>query len=291
MPNCAFLTMDNLDDFEVYDELLQEPMADLGWSVEMVSWRTQKVDWDRYEVVIIRSPWDYQQDVEGFIEVLKDIHKSSARLENPLSLVLWNIDKTYLRDLETDGIRIVPTLWGEQLEYGTLDTAYREFEVDELIIKPTVSANADNTFRLPQDSSTDLQNNIIQVFSKQAYMIQPFMRGIVEEGEYSLFYFGGNYSHTILKKPGTGDFRVQEEHGGSLHSVDPEEQLLYRARQTMDLLKPQPLYARADYVRTQENDFALMELELIEPSLYFNMDADSPRRFARIFDEWMKKLQ
>lgn len=291
MPRCAFLTMDNLDEFEVYDELLLEPMANLGWSVEMVSWRSPKVDWNRFEVVIIRSPWDYQQDVDRFIEVLKDIDESSARLENPLPLILWNIDKTYLRDLETDGILIVPTLWGEQLSDRNLEDAFQKFKVDELIIKPTVSANADNTFRVPVGMNKVLKKNILKVFEERPYMIQPFMQAIVDEGEFSLFYFGGEYSHTILKTPGTGDFRVQEEHGGSLHSVEPEKQLLYRARQTMDLLKPQPLYARADYVRTPDNDFALMELELIEPSLYFNMDKESPHRFARIFDDWMKKLQ
>lgn len=291
MPRCAFLTMDNLDEFEVYDELLLEPMANLGWSVEMVSWRSPKVDWNRFEVVIIRSPWDYQQDVDRFIEVLKDIDESSARLENPLPLILWNIDKTYLRELETDGILIVPTLWGEQLSDRNLEDAFQKFKVDELIIKPTVSANADNTFRVPVGMNKVLKKNILKVFEERPYMIQPFMQAIVDEGEFSLFYFGGEYSHTILKTPGTGDFRVQEEHGGSLHSVEPEKQLLYRARQVMDLLKPQPLYARADYVRTPDNDFALMELELIEPSLYFNMDKESPHRFARIFDEWMKKLQ
>lgn len=288
MPCCAFLTMDNLDEFEVYDDLLLDPLSKLGWSVDMVSWRDRNAEWNRYEAVIIRSPWDYQQDAPRFLNVLKAIEQSTARLENPLELVKWNIDKTYLRELQEKGVLIVPTIWGENLTTDKLADAFEQLSTRELVIKPTVSANADNTFRLKKESTPNNEKEILQIFSTRTFMIQPFMESIVSEGEFSLFYFGGVYSHTILKTPAPGDFRVQEEHGGILTSVEPVTKLLHRAQQTMQHLEPQPLYARADYVRTAENDFALMELELIEPSLYFNMDEESPERFARIFDRWMK---
>jgi len=289
MPRCAFLTMDSLDEFEVYDDLLIKPLSQLGWSVDMVSWRNRQVDWNTFEAVIIRSPWDYQQDAQLFMQVLEEIDQSSARLENPLDLVKWNIDKTYLRELEQEGILIVPTLWGRRLEAEQLDKAFEQLDTRELVIKPTVSANADDTFRVKQEVKLQTKREMLRTFYDRAYMIQPFMKSIVTEGEFSLFYFGGEYSHTILKTPGKGDFRVQEEHGGILASVEPETKLLKRAQQTMARLQPEPLYARADYVRTEDDDFALMELELIEPSLYFNMDPESPRRFARIFDRWMKE--
>lgn len=289
MPRCAFLTMDSLDEFEVYDDLLIKPLSQLGWSVDMVSWRNRQVDWNTFEAVIIRSPWDYQQDAQLFMQVLEEIDQSSARLENPLDLVKWNIDKTYLRELEQEGILIVPTLWGRRLEAEQLDKAFEQLDTRELVIKPTVSANADDTFRVKQEVKLQTKREMLRTFYDRAYMIQPFMKSIVTEGEFSLFYFGGEYSHTILKTPAKGDFRVQEEHGGILASVEPETKLLKRAQQTMARLQPEPLYARADYVRTEDDDFALMELELIEPSLYFNMDPESPRRFARIFDRWMKE--
>lgn len=289
MPYCAFLTMDSLEEFEVYDELLIEPLANLGWSVDMVSWRDQNVNWDQYEAVIIRSPWDYQQDVSKFMQVLKTIDDSTAQLENPFSLVKWNIDKIYLRELEEQGILTVPTLWGVQLKKVELLDAFDKLDTGELVIKPTISANADDTFRIKPEIDLGTMDEVLKTFKTRAYMIQPFMEKIVTEGEYSLFYFGGEYSHTILKTPKKNDYRVQEEHGGVLASVEPQDQLLNRARQTMQQVRPEPLYARADYVRTDNDDFALMELELIEPSLYFNMDPDSPKRFARIFDRWMKK--
>lgn len=289
MRRCAFLTMDSLEEFEAYDHLLLEPLAEVGWSVDMVSWRHPNVDWDSYRAVIIRSPWDYQEDAQRFMQVLKKIDASSAQLENPLSLVTWNIEKTYLRELEQKGVLIVPTLWGEALGGNTLYEAFDTLKAKEIVIKPTISANADDTFWIRPDLSESLKRKIEQTFNHRSFMIQPFMDKIVHEGEYSLFYFGGHYSHSILKIPKPEDFRVQEEHGGQLQSVEPPSRLLQRAKQTMAHLKPQPLYARADYVRTEEDDFALMELELIEPSLYFNMDANSPKRFARIFDHWMKE--
>lgn len=289
MARCAFLTMDNLDEFEVYDDLLIEPLSKRGWAVDMVSWRDRQADWDQYEAVIIRSPWDYQQDAGRFMNVLEEIDESSARLENPLNLVKWNIDKNYLRELESQGILIVPSLWGKHLIREQLLKAFKELSAGEVVIKPTVSANADDTFRVMQTLGSDTEKDLLCTFHNRAYMIQPFMQSIVTEGEFSLFYFGGQYSHAILKTPGKGDFRVQEEHGGILKAVEPETQLLKRAQQTMRRIHPQPLYARADYVRTGSDDFALMELELIEPSLYFNMDPESPERFAKIFDQWMKE--
>ncbi len=288
MPRCAFLTMDNLEEFEVYDDLLLEPLDELNWSVDMISWREPNVNWDPYEAVIIRSPWDYQQDANRFMQVLKTIDDSTAQLENPLDLVRWNIDKIYLRELEEHGIPIVPTLWGAELQKDELFSAFARLDAGELVIKPTVSANADDTFRIREEVDSETVDDILKTFQKRAYMIQPFMENIIAEGEFSLFYFGCEYSHTILKTPKKDDFRVQEEHGGILTSVEPESKLLKRAKQTMKQVRPKPLYARVDYVRTDTDDFVLMELELIEPSLYFNMDADSPKRFARIFDRWMK---
>ncbi|MDX1585102.1 MAG: hypothetical protein R3222_00100 [Balneolaceae bacterium] len=291
MPRCAFLTMNCLDEFEVYDELLIEPLSHYGWTVDMVSWRDPNPGWDQYDVVLIRSPWDYQQDVKAFLEVLADIDRSSALLENPLPLVKWNIDKFYLEDMADKGVRVVPTLWKDHFVKHELMDAFDHFETGELIIKPRVSANADHTYRVTRDMPDDTLQSLTRTFSDRPFMIQPFMDHIVTEGEFSLFIFGDHYSHTILKTPKEADFRVQEEHGGRLTRVEPEKPLLERSMRAMNQIDPSPLYARVDMVRTDDHDFALMELELIEPSLYFNMDPDSPDLFAKVFDEWVRGRQ
>lgn len=287
MKRCAFLSMDNLDDFEVYDQLLYEPLAQRGWKAQEVSWRNSSIDWNQFDAVIIRSPWDYQDDPEAFLDVLKEIKSSSARLENSLETVKWNIDKTYLRDLEQRGIEIVPSLWHTQFYADELPSFFAELASDEIVIKPTISAGADDTFWIKRDEQNQYTSKLSSLFSDRPFLVQPFMENITAEGEFSVFFFGDTYSHTILKTPQNDDFRVQEEHGGRLQKVEPEAHLLSTARKVLQLIDPLPLYTRADYVRTSENTFALMELELIEPSLYFNMDLKSPERFAQVFDEWM----
>lgn len=282
------MSMDNLDEFECYDHLLLAPLRKLGWAVQEISWRNKQIDWNRFDAVVIRSPWDYQQDPKAFLETLREIDQSSAILENSLELVEWNLDKSYLRDLQQSGIEIVPTLWENHFDRNELDDYFDMFAVNELIIKPAVSANADDTFRIHKNEQQNYRQTLLKIFENRSFLVQAFMDSVIEEGEFSVFFFGDTYSHTILKTPKANDFRVQEEHGGRLKSIpNPEKNLLKSARNLLENLETLPLYSRMDYVRTEQNSFALMELELIEPSLYFNMDPQSPKRFAEVFDEWM----
>jgi len=287
MKKCVFLTMHNLDGFVSDDQCVFQPLANLGWTVELVPWRQMDIDWNDFNAVIIRTTWDYQNDPQAFLSVLENIDRSTAHLENSLSLVRWNMRKTYLRDLEKQGVGIVPTVWGSGISSRRIHALFEELDADEIIIKPTIGANADDTFRLTRDTDDATRARIEAVFNKREYMAQPFMRGIIEEGEFSLFFFGGEYSHTILKTPKAQDFRVQEEHGGHIQSADAEALLLTRAEDTMETIEPAPLYARVDFVRAN-GDFLVMELELIEPSLYFRMDLKAPERFAKALDKWIQ---
>ncbi|MFW6157508.1 MAG: ATP-grasp domain-containing protein, partial [Balneolaceae bacterium] len=242
MKRCAFLSMDDLGDFFSYDELLVEPLARRGWEVQTVSWRDPDADWNDYDAVVIRTPWDYHKEPDRFMEVLEQIDHSSARLENALELIRWNIDKTYLRELEQEGIQIVPTLWKNGLNEAALRESFEALNTDELVVKPTINAGAEDTFRVQRVGlNTQLTDKLHAVFSGRPLMIQPFMQSVVEEGEYSLFYFGGHYSHSILKTPVENDFRVQEEFGGRLKLVDAGEALREAGRQVMKAVAPTPL--------------------------------------------------
>lgn len=289
MKRCAFLSMDNLDDFVCYDHLLVAPLKKRGWSVTEVSWRNKHTDWNQFDVVLIRSPWDYQKDPEAFLNVLQQIEDSDAVLENSLDLVKWNIEKTYLRDLEQKGVDIVPSLWFGGFHDDLFPAIFNRLDSDEIVIKPTISANADDTFRIQYSGYSDYRQQLKSVFKNRPFLVQPFMDCIIGEGEFSVFFFGDTYSHTILKTPKNNDFRVQEEHGGQLKTVEIEPHLLKTSQHMRDTIQPEPLYTRADYVRTSDNTFALMEVELIEPSLYFNMDKESPGLFAEVFDQWMEE--
>jgi glutathione synthase/RimK-type ligase-like ATP-grasp enzyme len=284
--------MDSLEGFSCYDHLLTEPLRSLGWEAETRSWRDEQTDWDSYEAVIIRSTWDYQTDPEAFLQSLERIEDSQARLENPLELVRWNLHKRYLRELERQGVPIVPTLFraaGEPLE---LERAFADAGVEQLVIKPAVSANADHTFLLHRSEPGRLSGEWQQRFAQRDALIQPFFPAVGGEGEFSLFYFGGQFSHAIVKRAARGDFRVQEEHGGLLERCEPDAELRELADFAVDCIRPRPLYARADFVRDTglpgaSGQYYLMEMELIEPSLYFPLDPGSAMRFARVFDQWM----
>ncbi len=283
MRKVCFLSMDDLGRYVADDELAIEPLRDLGWETQTVSWRVKNIDWSRFEAVIIRTPWDYQDSPREFLEVLREI-ENSTRLENPLRIVKWNLRKTYLQELEKKGVKIVPTFFSDELiDAGLFAGWFEDFATDEIIIKPVVSATAQDTFRLKK-----FLPELTKTFRNREYIVQPFMKNIVAEGEFSLFYFGGEFSHAILKTPKPRDFRVQEEWGGIITAIEPSEKLSAAGERALKQIGQKLLYARVDFVRDKEGEFALMELELIEPALYFRMDKDSPKRFAETFDEWMK---
>lgn len=276
--------MDSMDGYVADDHLAIAPLNHLGWQVDTVSWRNGQTEWSIYDAVVIRTTWDYQREPGLFLDILRKIESSGARLENSLDIVRGNLDKGYLRQLEAAGIRIVPTIWEGRYDEDSLASWLSEFSTGEVVIKPTISATAENTFRL-----TRFDPSLADIFAERQFMVQPFMPHILDEGEYSLFYFGGEYSHAILKKPKPLDFRVQEEHGGEITAVEASKILRRAGRQAFDTIAPTPLYARIDFVRAEDDNFALMELELIEPALYFRMDTDAPVRFAAAFDRMMKQ--
>ncbi len=290
MRQCAYLSMDDLSGFEAYDHLTFEPLAEYGWQVSEVSWRDKSADWNNYEVVVIRTPWDYQDAPEEFINTLKQIDQSSARLLNSFETVVWNIDKSYLRDFERQGIPIVPTHWLDSYSDAAMHSAFETWGSAEIIIKPQISANADDTFRLDPVELSQKSGALANLFDQRAHMVQPFVPAVISEGEFSLFYFAGDFSHAILKKPKPADFRVQEEHGGQLTMIEPEQELRRSADAVIAASPENLLYARVDLLR-HAGKFLLMELEAIEPSLYFNMDADAAGRFAAAFNYMMVSLE
>ena len=191
MKRCAFLSMDSLEDFFSSDTMLFEPLKNVGWLVEEVSWRKTDVDWNVYDVVVIRSTWDYQDDAEGFMACLQRIEASSAQLQNSLNIVRWNISKKYLKELQNQGINIVPTLWFDSFSLPEIQAGFSHFDTPELVIKPLVSANADHTYRLTPENLKQQAQKLDTIFATREFMVQPFLTGIVDEGEYSLFYFAG----------------------------------------------------------------------------------------------------
>lgn len=285
-----YLTMSDPGDFVTDYDVSFEAMAALGWQAEMVPWRDSSTDWNEFDAVYICTPWDYPQHADEFMHVLEAIDASSATLVNPLSLVRWSLAKTYLRDLQERGAAVVPSVWINDFDAAQLVDWFESFGTDTLVIKPDVGGNATDTFVLRNPVSSEFAGQLSRTFRNRPFLVQPFIANIQTEGEYSLFYFAGDYSHAIQKIPKSGDYRVQEEHGADIQSVRPADDLLATAAQVLALVEPAPVYVRADFVRSDDEQFLLMELELIEPSLYLRTDDGAAGRFAAAFDNYVKDV-
>lgn len=285
--HCAFLTTDNLEDFFVYDELVKPHLNALGWSVQDVSWHDSKCDYNAFDCIVVRSTWDYQAEPEQFKQCLSKISRSSCALYNSYDLMIWNLDKRYLKDLSGHGVKILPTVWCERFDLSTIAQSFRELSCEEVVVKPTISANADDTYRIAKSELNDHSEELKETFSSRPFMVQKFEETILTEGETSLFYFNGKLSHAIRKTPADGDFRVQEEHGGHLKLIVATKEMENFGNSVICALEETPLYARIDILNTNKG-LALIEVELIEPSLYFNMDEASAQRFAKCIDERFK---
>jgi len=290
MQRCAFLTLDERGDYVIDDEHAVEPLARHGWQVSTLSWRQTEQPWSAFDAVIIRSTWDYWNDVPAFLDVLARINRET-RLANPLGLVHWNLAKTYLRDLDGKGVGIVPTLWLDGLDGQSASGCADRLESEQLVVKPVIGANGQDAYRFSRREEPSRWAGIAACFLGRACMVQPFMPRVLSEGEYSLFFFSGVFSHAILKVPAKGEFRSQEERGAEILAVKPEASLLQRGRQALAAVSPPPLYARIDMVRNAAGDFEVMELELIEPSLYLRMDPAAPERFAQAIDRWFQESE
>ncbi|MGI8433025.1 MAG: ATP-grasp domain-containing protein [Chthoniobacterales bacterium] len=285
MPRCAFLTLEDPTGFVIDDELAYAPLAALGWRAEAIPW-SRKVNWQVYDAIVIRSTWDYINHPDAFLAVLAEIESSGTPLCNSLELVRWNLRKTYLRDLAARGVPVVPTIWREQLQPNELPGLLAAVGTREVVIKPIVGLNAEGAFRLDPQTASSRADEVGAYYADRAFMVQPFLSAITTEGEYSLFYFNGQYSHAISKVPKAADFRVQEEHGGLITAVTTNDALRAAGETALRALGTAPLYARADFVRANDgSDYWLMELELIEPALYLRMDPGAPERFARALHE------
>ena len=220
MTRVAFLTLADRDGYVIDDGLAIAELAARGVSVEEVPWRAA-ADWCAYDGVVVRTPWDYQHDPEAFLETLAAIVAAGVPLTDSLSVIRWNLHKSYLRDLAGGGVAIVPTRWGR----GLTAAALSGMVTTECVLKPVIGANAGDTFRLAPGLDSTEAARIAGLYADREWMLQPFVKAVVTEGEYSLFYFGGVYSHAIVKRPAAGDFRVQEDHGGRIATVDADSTL------------------------------------------------------------------
>jgi len=284
----SFVTWDipNLDELFDEDNLLIKGFEAQGFQASPVVWSDPNMDWNQFDIALIRSTWDYLDASELFLNVLSKIESSSCKLFNPLSAVHWNMDKHYLLDLEKQGAAIIPTYLTSHVELGTLHKLFVENQWQTVILKPTLGLGGSNVYRVPLDQ---LDNTLKKLRTSQPhseYLIQPFIENIITEGEWSFIYFNRQLSHVLLKKPALNDYRVQGIYGGTIQSSEPQTEDLLQAEAVLDRLPLDILYARLDFVRV-DGQLLVMEVELIEPIFSFNL---VPESIARLVDATKIKL-
>ena len=277
----AFATSSDNKNLLEDDLLVVNKLALQDIHVVPAVWNDKSVNWSGFSTVIVRSPWDYFLKGDEYFQWVQSFLKenTNTKLLNPPQAILDNIDKRYLLEFEQLGIPIIPT---ELVEIGSstsLNSLLIKRAWDKVVIKPVISAGAYGTWRSNVEKSTHDQDKFVEQISRETVFIQPFMPEIQSEGEWSIMYFNGEYSHSVLKSVKGDDFRIQEEFGGTTKAVEPTVEILKQTQKIMDLQKEPLLYARVDGV-IRDGQFLLMELEINEPSLFFEFSEKGVENFS-----------
>lgn len=250
------------------DELLGSALKRRGLKVARKDWARKDFDWSSTRFAMFRTTWDYFHRFGEFTAWLDRVSGQTS-LINSLDLVRWNMDKHYLYDLEMRGIHTTPTRFVEPGEDITLSELHTETGWMQMVLKPAVSGGGRHTYRLDPDNLEAHEPIFRQLIAKEAMLLQSFQHKILEEGEKTLMIMGGQYTHAVRKVARPGEFRVQDDFGGTVFPYVPSREEIAFAENVFACCDPGPVYGRVDLVTDNEGRLAVVELELIEPELWF----------------------
>lgn len=273
LPRFVTWEIPDVDALHDDDHRLLAELAARGADVSWVPW-DEPLDWDAFDVAVLRSTWDYIDSPGAFLGALDRIEASSCRLLNPLAAVRWNATKTYLADLAELGVRTVPTVPAAQA-FGLLAGGS-----GEVVLKPLLGAGAAGVRRVAAGDLDAVLDAERRAGTLDGLIAQPFIASVQREGEWSFVHVDGELQHVLRKRPASGDYRAHGIYGGTLEAVHPGED---DRRCVDDLLGRVPFdvaYSRVDLLRL-DGRLAVLELELIEPILYLHL---APAGAARLAD-------
>lgn len=261
-------------------ETLAEALKPHGIGAEPVFWHEDGTDWTRFDAVSPLLAWNYPAQKDMFMNRLAEIERSGAKLLNSGEVIRDNMDKAYLARLSDLGAPVPPTVSLETCSEAAILACFDRFGADEIIIKPRIGAGAWRQVRLKRGQAVPAAD----LLPPDTALVQPFLPAVTDEGELSLLYFGGTFSHGLIKKPKPGDYRTQGQYGAIETAIAPPPQALQAAEAVLKAAEATELtYARVDLVRGQGDTWLLMELELIEPWLYLTHDNHDGKAAARLF--------
>ena len=271
------------------DGLVMEGLEKLNLKTIKKDWNDTNFNWSSTKSAIFRSTWDYFDQFSNFRNWL-ELVKEQCYLINPYEQINWNLDKHYLLDLQKKDLPIVESVFVSKKTQLNLETISKSKNWKDIVIKPTISGAARHTYHLKNDEIKKFQDKWLSLTNNEDFMVQEFQKNILSTGEIAVMIFGGEYSHSVLKKAKKGDFRVQDDFGGSVEIINPSLEIIELAEKTVKSLKTMPLYARVDIIFDNGSNPVISELELIEPELWFRFKEESAYKLAEIVKDFLNKL-
>ncbi len=265
-----------IDNVLLEDRLVVGALQKQGLNVVRKSWDDPEFDWSTTKYALFRTTWDYFDRFPEFAKWL-DATSQKTQFINSKKLIHWNIDKHYLHDLSMAGVTIPKTYFVEPGTQITLEEAFQHaisemgFRPSAFILKPCVSGAARHTYKIQKESIEEHEGVFQKLIVEEAMMLQEFQENIVKEGELSMMVFNGQFTHAVLKIAKPGDFRVQDDFGGTVHPIEPTQEQIEFATHVVQAAPELPLYARVDIFKDNDNNWALAELEIFEPELWFRL--------------------
>ena len=267
--------------------LLRDALHDEGVDAVTAVWNDPGVDWSSFDLVLASGTWDNIHHVDEFLRWADGVEACSVPVHNPAATLRWNIDKRYLRDLERAGVPTVPTVWVEPAA-GGLDSSLTIPE-GEVVVKPSVSGGGYRTARYqPSERAAALAHVDQLVATGRTAMVQPYEARVDAEGETGLVFLGGRFSHALHKDPmirrgvGPTDSLIENQVVTGTTATADELEVAGRALAAAEELLGPSTYARVDLVQTQETGPALLELELLDPVLFFTHHPEGAVSLARL---------
>ena len=265
------------------DELVINALKEKNLSVVKKDWNDSIFDWETTRSILFRSTWDYFDKFELFKKWFNKT-KNKCLMINSTETIEWNIDKHYLLDLQKHQIPIPNSEFIKRGSSIDLSLLMQKKNWNEIVVKPTISGAAKNTYRLKKEEIIQFGPTWEKLIYKEDFIVQEFQNNVISEGEVAMIVIGGKFTNAVLKKAKEGDFRVQDDFGGSIAIYNPSEEMVKLAEKCTRILTPIPSYARVDIIWDNLMDLAVSELELIEPELWFRLNPNAAQKLAQHVD-------
>ena len=271
------------------DRLVQDALESQNLKTIKKDWNDSSFNWSNTKTALFRSTWDYFDQFSNFQKWLHYV-SNQCILINSFEQINWNLDKHYLQDLKNWDLPITESFFVKKNSNTDLKSIVNQKKWKHVVVKPTVSGAARHTYSLKNEEIENFQTKWLSLTKKEDFIVQEFQNNVIKKGEIAVMLFGGRFSHAILKKAKKGDFRVQDDFGGTVEIVNPSKDIIQLAEQTIKKLNPTPIYARVDIILNNDNQPVIMELELIEPELWFRFKEDSAKKLGFLVKEFLNNL-